>query len=177
MGHTSYGNATAIAADKGTRMRVKSDVEYLRQIPLFAEVDPAHLQVLSFSTQRKKFADGRLLFKEGGKGTAAYMIISGKVDLYTGKRASRHHVAEAAEGALLGETAMVAATPYSLTAKADGKVVALEISRKVFFAVAEEFPGFAAHVMIALNERLEENLEDLKDVQERLNKAGSWSAL
>ncbi len=158
-------------------MRVKSDVEYLRQIPLFAGVDAAHLQVLSFSTKRRNFASGRLLFKEGETGSAAFMVIEGTVELFTGRRASRRQVAEAGEGALLGETAMVAGAPYSVSAKAESKVVALEITRKIFFAVADEFPGFAAHVMGALNERLEENLDDLKEIQDRLNSAGSWEAL
>ncbi|MGI9481341.1 MAG: Crp/Fnr family transcriptional regulator [Hyphomicrobiales bacterium] len=158
-------------------MRVKSDVEYLRQIPIFTGVDPSHLQVLSFSTKRKSFPIGRFLFKEGAKGTAAFMIIEGSVELLSGSKKERKVVAEASEGAFLGETAMVAGAPFSLSAKAKSKVVALEISRKLFFEVAEEFPGFAAQVMTALNEKLENNLKDLKDVRQLLDQVGSWEAI
>ncbi|MGI9371433.1 MAG: Crp/Fnr family transcriptional regulator [Hyphomicrobiales bacterium] len=158
-------------------MRVKSDVELLRQIPLFGDVEDAHLQVLSFSTKRKKIASGRYVFKEGGKGAAAYLIIEGRVEILTGEKGSRKKITEADEGDFLGETAMVAGVPYSVSAKAETKTTVLEISRKIFFDVAQEFPGFAGHVMKAMNERLEENLDDLKKVQDLLETAGSWETM
>ena len=158
-------------------MRVKSDVEYLRQIPIFSGVDPSHLQVLSFSTKRKSFPTGRFLLKEGAKGTAAFMIIDGTVELLSGEKKERQLVGEAGEGAFLGETAMVAGAPFSFSAKAKTKVVALEISRKLFFEVAEEFPGFAAQVMTAINDKLEGNLQDLNEIQQLLDRVGSWEAI
>lgn len=158
-------------------MRVKSDVEYLRQIPLFANVDDTHLQVLSFSTKRKKVAKGRYLFKEGAKTAAAYLIIEGSVELLQDTEKSKELIAEAEAGAFLGEVAMIAGVPYSLSAKATNSVLALAISRDLFFRVAEEFPGFAERVMRVVNTKLESNLHDLKDVQDLLDRAPSWEAL
>ena len=108
---------------------------------------------------------------------AAYLIVEGRVEILSGEKGARKKVAEVGEGDFLGETAMVAGVPYSVSAKAETKTTVLEISRKIFFDVAQEFPGFAGHVMKAMNLRLEENLSDLKIVQDLLETAASWESM
>ena len=39
-------------------MSVRADVETIRNIPIFSECEPAHLQLLAFSAVRENFAPG-----------------------------------------------------------------------------------------------------------------------
>ncbi len=156
-------------------MRVKSDVEYLRQIPLFAEVDAAHLQVLAFSTRRRTIKKDSYVFREGKEATAGYVVVEGTVQMLRGPTKSAVPVAEATAGALIGETAMLAGMPYSLSALALSEVVVLRIPRKLLFEVAEEFPDFAFKLTKAVSAKLDGNLKDLNEVQSVLGKAANWS--
>lgn len=156
-------------------MRVKSDVEYLRQIPLFAEADAAHLQVLAFSTRRRTIKKDSYVFREGKEATAGYVVLDGTVQMLRGPTKAAVPVAEATAGALIGETAMLAGMPYSLSALAMSDVEVLRIPRKLLFEVAEEFPDFAFKLTKAVSARLDGNLKDLNEVQSVLGKAASWS--
>ena len=66
-------------------MSVRADVETIRNIPIFSECEPAHLQLLAFSAVRESFAPGKTLVAQGQPGTAAYLILSGQVDVSTGE--------------------------------------------------------------------------------------------
>ena len=157
-------------------MRVKSDVEYLRQIPLFAEVDPAHLQVLAFSTGRRKIKKNNYVFHQGKDATSAFVVLEGKIDILRGIGESERIIAEATSGALIGETSMLAGTPFGMSALAVTDAIVLRIPRKLLFQVAEEFPDFAFKLTKAVSSRLDGNLDELGDVQKALREARSWSS-
>ncbi len=156
-------------------MRVKSDVEYLRQIPLFAEVDPAHLQVLAFSTGRRKLKQGNYVFREGKEATSGFVILEGKVEISRGTGDEKRIIAEATSGALIGETSMLAGSPFQVSALAITDAIVLRIPRKLLFDVAEEFPDFAFKLTKAVSARLDGNLGELGEIQEALRTARSWT--
>ena len=58
-------------------MSIKSTVELLRHVPLFAGVDPAHLQVLSFAAVRHVLQKGAVLYRAGDPGASGYLVVSG----------------------------------------------------------------------------------------------------
>ena len=60
---------------------LQDEVDVLRRIPLFANIDPARLKLLAFTSDRMAFAAGQELFHEGDAGDAAYVIIDGAVDV------------------------------------------------------------------------------------------------
>ncbi len=155
-------------------MRVKSDVEYLRQIPLFAEIDPAHLQVLAFSAGRRKIKKDNFVFRQGKDATSAFVILEGKVNILRGTDDAQTVIAEATSGALIGETSMLAGTPFGMSALAVSDTIVLRIPRKLLFQIAEEFPDFAFKLTKAVSSRLDGNLDELGEVQRTLQAARSW---
>jgi len=62
-------------------MSVRADVETLRGIPVFSECDAVHLQLLAFSAVRQSFSPGEFIIRQGNKGTAAFLILSGEARL------------------------------------------------------------------------------------------------
>ena len=62
-------------------MSLTKDVEVLRNIPLFATVDPAKLKLLGFTSERLEYISGDELFHQGDYGDAAYIILEGEADV------------------------------------------------------------------------------------------------
>ena len=146
-------------------MSVRADADTLRRIPIFADCDPASLQVLAFGAERQYFDAGEAIIVEGEKGGCAFLVLSGRAEIRITARASPAAIGHADPGALLGEVAMIGKVPYSVTAIALEPAVTARIDRKLFLRVAEAYPDFAAAVFKALAGRLEGSLQDLNAVQ------------
>ncbi|QIG48192.1 cyclic nucleotide-binding domain-containing protein [Nordella sp. HKS 07] len=155
-------------------MNVRANAESLRQIPLFAECDPAHLQVMAFAGEQARFAAGQEIFRIGGQGASAFLILSGEVDVWVNAGDKRVPVALAGPGAFLGELAMIAGLDYSLNATARTEVTATRISRDMFMRVVGEFPDFGAHVMAALSRKLAGSVDDFDRVRHLFERAASF---
>ena len=155
-------------------MSVRADVETLRSIPIFAECDPVHLQLLAFSAARQSFQTGERLITEGERGSAAYLILNGQVDLSS---ALAGRIGTAGPGALLGEIAMIGNTAYSLTARASEPLSTARIERALFMRVAQEFPDFGAAVFNALARKLDLSVTDLDLARRGFEQARSFRSL
>jgi len=155
-------------------MSVRADVETIRNIPIFSECEPAHLQLLAFSAVRESFEPGRVLMAQGEAGRAAYLILNGQVDISTEEAGP---MGQAGPGALLGEVAMIGGSPYSITARAAEAVSTARIDRDLFLRVAQEFPEFGTTVMRALAQKLDQSVQDLEEARLLLQKARSFRSL
>jgi CRP-like cAMP-binding protein len=155
-------------------MSVRTNAESLRQIPLFADCDPAHLQVMAFASERVEFAAGQDLFRIGGKGACAYLLLNGDVEVWMDKKDTRQQVALAGPGAFLGEFAMIAGLPYSVNVTAKTQVTASRISRETFMRVVEEFPEFGNRVMGALSRKLAGSITDFDRIRHLFENAPSF---
>lgn len=155
-------------------MNVKADVETFRNIPIFSECDPVHVQLLAFSSVRQTYTQGEAVIRQGGKQAAAYLILSGTVELAT---AEAGLIGTAGPGAFLGEVAMIGGSAYSITATATEPVAAVRIDRDLFMRVATEFPEFGASVFHALARKLEGSMSELADTRDGFEKARSFASL
>jgi CRP-like cAMP-binding protein len=79
---------------------------------------------------------------------------------------------QAGTGSLIGETATLADTAYSLTAIALGDVEAAIIDRQLFHRVAQEYPDFRRAVVNAWAAKLGATMRDLEGARQMLNKIG-----
>ena len=60
-------------------MSLNEEVDLLRKIPLFSNIEPSKLKLLAFTSERLKFREGTELFHQGDMGDSAYIIIDGSV--------------------------------------------------------------------------------------------------
>ncbi len=158
-------------------MSVRADAETLRSIPIFAECDPVHLQVLAFSSERQQFNAGEALMVQGEQGTSCFLILSGEAGLTVEQSGNEEIMGSAGPGALLGEVAMIGGAPYSVTARAKAPLSAAKISRGLFVRVAEEYPDFGRTVFRALSGKLDVSISDLLAAQVLLDRAKPFSSL
>ncbi len=158
-------------------MSVKASAETLRGLPLFADCEDAHLHVLAFAGERVEYAIGEHIVIEGKRADSAYLILDGEADIVSRNQYGEAGVETGVPGTFIGETAMVAGLPYSVSAIASSPVVAARIRRSVLMRVAREYPEFGVAVYDSLSRRLAETLADLLQVRGLLDGAGSFSDL
>jgi CRP-like cAMP-binding protein len=154
-------------------MSVRTSSEGLKQIPLFTECDPAHLQIMAFASEKVEFAPGTDIFRAGSTGSAGYLLIVGEAEVWRSQGEERIAVATARSGAFLGELSMIAGVAYSVNVTAKNHVTATRISRDVFMRVVGEFPEFGAKVMSALSHKLTGSVSEFNRIRHILEKAAS----
>jgi CRP/FNR family transcriptional regulator, cyclic AMP receptor protein len=156
-------------------MSVRADAETLRQIPIFRDCEPVHLQLLAFASERQQFVKGEALIKQGRKAQSAYLILSGDVDLQIDTPKGPETVGRGQPGALIGEVAMIGATQYSITAIARESVATARIDQSLFNRVASEYPEFGRTVFRVLAERLHGSMLELDDVRNLINRGRGYT--
>jgi CRP-like cAMP-binding protein len=136
-------------------MTLESEVQSLRQVPMFKDIDPARLKLLAFTSERVQFADGQRFFSQGDAADAAYVILDGRASVLLNTPSGEIQVAELGDNALVGEMGILSDTPRSATIMAAVPTTALRIDKRVFLELMAQFPQMALAVMRELAQRLE----------------------
>lgn len=142
-------------------MSLNEEVDLLRRIPLFSNIEPSKLKLLAFASERLTFRKGAELCRQGDMGDSAYIIIEGSVGIVVSTPNGDARVAEARENDIVGEIAILCDVPRTATVVADRDVEVLKISKELFFRMVEEFPRMAVEIMRELATRLEKTTGQL----------------
>lgn len=135
-------------------MLLKDEVDLLRRIPLFADIDPAKLKLLAFTSERLSFEPGQILFEQGDPGDAAYVVLSGEADILVDNESGRIKVATIDANDFIGEIAILCDIPRTATVQASNKLETLKIKKEHFMDLLAEFPEMAIEIMRVLAHRL-----------------------
>ena len=136
-------------------MTLETEVQSLRQVPMFREIDPARLKLLAFTSERVQFQEGQQFFVQGDAADAAYVILEGKADVTLNTPTGEIKVAELGRNALVGEMGILSDNPRSATVAAAQATVALRIDKRVFLELLTQFPQMSIAVMREIASRLE----------------------
>jgi CRP-like cAMP-binding protein len=136
-------------------MTLEAEVQSLRQVPMFRDIDPARLKLLAFTSERVQFADGQRFFSQGDASDAAYVILDGRANVLLNTPNGEIQVAELGDNALVGEMGILSDTPRSATIMAAEPTTALRIDKRVFLELLAQFPQMSLAVMRELAQRLE----------------------
>lgn len=144
-------------------MSIVEEVELLRRIPLFTKIDPTRLKLLAFTSDRVRFEPGQILFEQGEGGDSAYVIIEGSADVSVNTPAGPLTVATIDKHELVGEIALLCDVPRTATVTAKTELVALQISKDLFYRLVAEFPEMAMEIMRDLARRLDQTTSRLRE--------------
>ncbi len=136
-------------------MSLNEEVELLRNIPMFANIEPSKLKLLAFTSERMAFKDGDILFRQGEQGDSAYVIIGGEADVIVDTPKGPLTVAKLKRNDIVGEIAILCDVPRTATVKAASKLEAMVIAKDLFFRLIMEFPQMAVEIMRELARRLD----------------------
>ena len=136
-------------------MTLETEVQSLRQVPMFRDIDPARLKLLAFTSERVNFAEGQKFFQQGDAADAAYVVLQGKADVTIDSPGGDIKVAELGQNAIVGEMGILSDSPRSATIVAAAPTTALRIDKRVFLELLAQFPQMSIAVMRELASRLE----------------------
>ncbi len=103
--------------------------DFLRKVPLFAELPDADLQRLCSMIKAVNLAAGETLFAEGDPGEEAYVIAEGEIEIVKISSGRDVLLAVRASGDVIGETALLEMAPRNATARARGACKLLAIHK------------------------------------------------
>ncbi len=136
-------------------MSIDQEVEILRNIPMFAKIDPAKLKLMAFASKRLIFKRGQSLFKQGDAGDAVYIIVEGEADVMVDTPEGPLTVATLLKNDITGEIAILCDVPRTATVTAASELTVLKITRDLFYRMLMDFPEMGIEIMRVLAHRLE----------------------
>jgi CRP/FNR family transcriptional regulator, cyclic AMP receptor protein len=151
-------------------MSLKQEFELLRRVPFFAEIEPAKLKLLAFTSERVGFDPGKLIVRQGDPADAAYLIIDGEAEVIVATAAGPATVATLGANEIFGEIAILCNMPRNATVRAKNRLIALRISKEPFMRMVREFPTMAVTIMQELAQRLSATNNQLSTALAEVNR-------
>jgi len=146
------------------------EIELLRQIPFFADMEAPRLKLLAFMSQRVAYDASKTLFRQGDSADAAYLIIEGEADILVDTSTGPVTIATLGPHDIVGEMAILCDVPRTATVQAKSRLVALRIAKEPFLRMVREFPKMAVSIMRELAHRLELTNRQLSAAQSELRR-------
>jgi CRP/FNR family cyclic AMP-dependent transcriptional regulator len=141
-------------------MTLTKDVEILRSIPLFANLESAKLKLLAFTSERLQYLSGAAVFHQGHHGDAVYIILDGKADILVDSPKGAVKVETLGKN-IVGEIAILCDVPRTATVVAHCDLETLRLSKDGFFHLVTQFPHVGIEVMRELASRLHHTTQAL----------------
>ncbi|MFT0892135.1 Crp/Fnr family transcriptional regulator [Pseudochelatococcus sp. G4_1912] len=145
-------------------MSLESEVQALRQVPMFRDVDKGRLKLLAFTSDRVRFSEGQFIFKRGDASDAAYVILEGEAHVLVDTPAGPLKVTDFHVYDIMGEMGVLAEIPRSASIRAATNLMVLRIDKQVFLELLQQFPQIAIAIMRELAHRLERTTARLAEV-------------
>lgn len=122
--------------------------DFLRKIPLFADLSEDDLSRLCDMVERVRLSAGQQLFAEGDRGDRAYVIESGELEVVKTSGSRPVLLAVRKPGEVIGEIALLEDTPRTATVRARSDAELLAIDQEQFDRLIEHSPS-AARVLFS----------------------------
>ena len=142
-------------------MSLAEEVELLKRIPLFANIEVSKLKLLAFTSERIRYKAGETLFNQDEMGDSAHIIMDGEADIVVNTPSGPLTVATMQKNDFVGEIAILCDVPRTATVKAKTDMTTLCINKDLFFRLVTEFPEMAVEIMRVLAQRLEVTTKEL----------------
>jgi ATP-binding cassette subfamily B protein len=145
---------TAISATGDLRV---TDVNILRDVPLFKDLDESFLHEISDMFITERVPAGRTVITEGDRGSRFYIIIRGKVAVSaTDDEGNVHRVATLDDGDYFGEIALLADIPTTATVETLVSSIFLILQREQLQKLMHQHVELGDQVQQALKRRIAE---------------------
>ena len=130
-------------------------LEALRNIEFFKELEEKYLLLIAERSVLQRFGEVKVLFEEGDRGDAMYVVLSGVLlveqSYYAGNPGN---AARRGAGAVVGEMALLDGSPRMATARELEECSLLVVSAEDFSTALRGSPEFAKAIIANLTNRL-----------------------
>lgn len=152
-------------------MSLTDTIEVLRDTALFRKLDDKRLKVIAMMGETQSFRSGEEIFAQGDEGDAAYIVISGSVDVIVGTDGSATAVTTLGRAEIFGEIAVLCDLRRTTGIRAHEDASVLKLSRTQLLNLMQEFPDIALEMIRILGNRLQATTKDLVAARVRLGEA------
>jgi len=136
-------------------MNTQALIVFLKEIPLFSNLEEDEFEQLSSICIEKHFEKGQVIFYEEDMGTSFYLIMSGQVKIVMLSNDGREHILGVLkEKDFFGEISLLDGQPRSASALALSDVKAITITRDDFTKLLRNNPDITLKIMFVLCKRL-----------------------
>jgi CRP/FNR family cyclic AMP-dependent transcriptional regulator len=131
----------------------------LRQTSLFADLSPRELRVIDSLVHQRAYLAGEVVFDEGERGEALYLVLSGRVRVQRLNPSGETLVlAEIAAGDFFGDLALLDDAPRAAQARAFEATQLAALFRADFLSLLETHGALASRVSLQLARHLGQRL-------------------
>ena len=131
------------------------ELGFLRNVPIFADLDDTQLDRIARLGTRKKYKKGNIIVLEKEMGAALFVIITGKVKVVRTDEDGREVILSIfGPGEFFGEMSLLDGLSRSATVVATAKSELFMIHRREFLDLLNEFPAVAISLLAELTMRL-----------------------
>jgi NTE family protein len=129
-----------------TRASGADTATLLAGTPLFGDVDTAALHRIAQLTDEVHITGGATLMNEGEPGDCFYLVVSGRLQIFSVSQGAPRVVAELGQHETVGEMAMLTGGPRSATVRAVRDSRLIRFSRAAFDRLVTEHPRAMMHL-------------------------------
>lgn len=145
-------------------------IQFLRQVALFRSLSDKALLDLSAITIEQTIPAKMMVFKEGDKGDALYIVKSGKVNVLKRNSSGIDSVLVAlGKGAVIGDMAIIDEQPRSASIATIPETVFLIITKDDFRTLLGNVPEISFQILKLTTERLRNTNTHLKQLEASTN--------
>ena len=137
----------------------------LSQIPLFADLEPAEIDLLYRLVKSRVYPKAAMILQEDDPGDALFMIVSGRAKVVHLSEEGREIILDIlGQGDFFGEMALLDQEPRSANVIAVEPIELLVLERSAFLDQVEREPKIAIKMLIELSRRLRRADEKIQDL-------------
>jgi signal transduction histidine kinase len=128
----------------------------LEKAGFFAGLGSEVIDALQARMELRRFPAGSILFAEGDMGNCVFLVRQGSVRILKQQDDSQIELARRGPGEIIGEMALIDASPRFATAVCEGDCELFVLSQEQFFEVMAKHPQMMVHVLCVLVARTRE---------------------
>jgi CRP-like cAMP-binding protein len=148
---------------RDSEMHWKVRRQFLSRVEVFSNLNNRDLKALAKSCVESTYRDGDVLCRQGERGVAAFVIVSGNIrvenEISDGDSVV---VAELGQGTMVGELSVIDGAERVATIRAVNEVEALVLTQWSIMALLKTRPSIAAAMLPIIVKRFRETAEELR---------------
>jgi two-component system, sensor histidine kinase len=138
-------------------MDIESAVKKLQKSSIFGLLSKSALTTFCKNSQFVRLPKNDVLFEEGSPGDVMYVLLQGKLEIYTRNK----YIALRTPFELIGELSLISSQPRSASVKANSASILLRITKDCFDSYIAPHPKVMMEIMKILSKRSGWDLEKL----------------
>jgi CRP/FNR family transcriptional regulator/CRP/FNR family cyclic AMP-dependent transcriptional regulator len=137
-------------------------IGYLKKVPLFSGFSSVDLKKLLKIGKTQKFGRGKVIFGEDSSGGKFYVVMCGRVKIFTSSRNKKKTLAYLEKGEFFGEMALLDMEPRSASSIALENCELFVIKKQDFRTLLSKQPKIAFQLMKTLSFRLRQAIKEIE---------------